>query len=155
MDDDDNAQLNVDDNRPEHFDDDEHDAAHFAPGTETPPRVRPFRRSPLSAFTIRIFGLTGFDEPTVNDHRIDPPVNLDQFYGVDDDEVRIITFSTNDGNSDGHAELDDAIDALSGDEDDDDYEPGEDDDDEVGNTDDNTDHDDDDDDDDNEQEDEF
>ena len=80
---------------------------------------------------------------------------MDQFYGADDGDVSIITFSTNDGNSDGHAELDDAIDALSGDEDDDDYEPGEDDDDEVGNTDDNTDHDDDDDDDDNEQEDEF
>ena len=155
MNDDDNGQLNIGNNRPEQFDDDEHDAAHFATGTETPSPVRRFRRPPLSAFTIRRFELVGFDQPTANDHRIDAPVDLDQFYGDDDDEVSIIMFSTNGGNSDGHAELDDAIDALSGDADDDGYEPGEDGDDELRDADDDADHDDDDDDDDNEQEDEF
>ena len=150
-DDDDTVQLNIDTNRPELFDDDEHDAAHFAPGTETPPPTRPFRRSPLSAFTIHRFGLAGFDEPTENEHRIAPPVNLDQFYGADDDDLSILTFSTNDGYSDGHAELDDdAIDAfISSDERDDDYEPGNDDDDEI------DDEDDDDDDDDNDNDDGF
>ena len=76
LNDDDTAQLNIGTNIPACFDVDEHDAAQFAPGTDTPPPARPFRRSPLSAFTIRRFGLAGFDEPTGHEHRIDPSVRL-------------------------------------------------------------------------------
>ena len=68
--------LNIGTNMPEHFDADEHDEVQFAAGTDTPPPVRPFRRSSLSAFTIRRFGLAGFDEPTGHEHRIDPSVRL-------------------------------------------------------------------------------
>ena len=122
LNDEDTAVLNIGTNIPEDFDDDEHNAAQFATaGTDTPPPARPFRRSPLSAFTIRRFGLAGFDEPTGHEHRIDPPVNLERFYGVDDDDLSIITFSTNDGNSD--AGLGDANGSSGNAEDDDDFEP--------------------------------
>ena len=77
LNDDDTSALNIGTNIPEHFADDEHDAAQFAAGTDAPPPARPFRRSPLSAFTIRRFGLAGFDEPTGHEHRIDPPANLE------------------------------------------------------------------------------
>ena len=92
---------------------DEHDAVQFAAGTDTPPPVRPFRRSPLSAFTIRRFDLAGFDEPTrLHEHRMDPPVNLELFYGVDDDDSSITTFSTNDGNSNRDDDIDDDNDSV-------------------------------------------
>ena len=87
-------------------------------GTDTPPPVRPFRRSPLSAFTIRRFDLAGFDEPTrLHEHRMDPPVNLDYYYGVDDDESSITTFSTNDGNSNRGDDIDDSDSVIDDDDD--------------------------------------
>ena len=111
--------LDIGTNMPEHFDDDEHDAVQFAPGTDTPPPARPFRRSPLSAFTIRRFDLVGFDEPTrPHEHRMDPPVDLDYNYGVDDDESSISTFSTTDGNSDLGDDIDDSDSVIDDDDDD-------------------------------------
>ena len=95
-----NDDLEIGGNDAEQFANTEYDAAHFASGTEIPPPVRPFRRPPLSSFTIRKFGLVGFDEPKVNDHHIDPPVNLEEFYGDDDDDDKsTVTFSTNDGHT--------------------------------------------------------
>ena len=109
---------------PEHFDADEHGAVQFAAGTDTPPPVRPFRRSPLSAFTIRRFDLAGFDEPTrLHEHRMDPPVNLELFYGVDDDDSSITTFSTNDGNSIRHDDIDDDNDSMDNADDDGEFVP--------------------------------
>jgi len=132
---------------PEHFDGDEHDQVQFAAGTDTPPPVRPFRRAPLFSFTIRRFDLAvaGFDEPTGHEHRMDPPVNLELFYGVDDGDLSITTFSTNDGNSIGHADIDDDNDSIDNPDDDDEFAPDATDDDEIDDEDDDDDDDDDDD----------
>ena len=118
--------LNIETNMPEHFDADEHGAVQFAAGTDTPPPVRPFRRSPLSEFTIRRFDLAGFDEPArLHEHRMDPPVNLELFYGVDDDDSSITTFSTNDGNSNRGDDIDDDNDSVINADDDGEFVPPE------------------------------
>ena len=139
--------LDIGTNMPEHFDADEHDAVQFAAGTDTPPPVRPFRRSPLSAFTIRRFDLAGFDEPArLHEHRMDPPVNLELFYGVDDDDSSITTFSTNDGNSNRGDDIDDDNDSVINADDDGEFVPPEPTDgDEIDDEDDDSDDDDDDD----------
>ena len=153
-DDENDSHLNIGTNVPEHFTDDEHETAQFAEGTDAPPPTRPFRRPPLSAFTIRRFGLAGFDEPVGLVHRIDPPVNLEEFYGFHADDLSIVSFSTNDGNSDGHADVDGENDSIYSANDDDGSEHGDSDDDEYDNeNDDNDDDDNDDEDDDNDDDD--
>ena len=49
---------------------------------------------------------------------MDPPVNLDYYYGVDDDESSISTFSTTDGNSDLGDGIDDSDSVIADDDDD-------------------------------------
>ena len=51
--------------------------------------------------------------------------------GVDDGDLSITTFSTNDGSSIGHADIDDADDSISNPDDDDEFVPGATDDDDI------------------------